>query len=167
MSAPIVITEYDPRWTQEFQTIRSRIAESLGPLASAIEHVGSTAVPGLAAKPIIDLDVLLRSDAYLVQAINILSSLGYRHQGDLGVSGREAFRSPPDDFPHHLYVCSPTSQEYQRHLVFRDYLRAHPGDVTAFANLKRALAVKFSADREAYTRAKSEFVEEILLRAHR
>lgn len=162
MSGEIVIAEYDRRWPVEFVRLRDRIAAALGSLAAAIEHVGSTAVPGLAAKPIIDLDVLLRSRADLTKVVSALSSFGYVHRGDLGIAGREAFRSPADSFPHHLYACFPDAQEYWRHLQFRDYLRSHPEAAEAYARLKRKLASEFRADREGYNQEKSGFVTRIL-----
>jgi GrpB-like predicted nucleotidyltransferase (UPF0157 family) len=166
MTAPIVIAEYDPVWSERFDLLRSRIAPALGPLAAAIEHVGSTAVAGLAAKPIIDIDVLLRGRDDLGAAIKELHWLGYRHRGDLGIPGRESFRAPPDDFPHHLYLCLPQYHEFDRHIAFRDYLRTHPDDVVAYGRLKRQLAAQHRASREAYTQAKSAFVEFILQRAN-
>ena len=166
MTAPIIIEEYDPVWAQQFETLRSRIAPALGPLAAAIEHVGSTAVAGLAAKPIIDIDVLLRGRDDLAAAIKKLYSLGYLHRGDLGIPGRESFRAPPQDFPHHLYLCLPQYGEFDRHVAFRDYLRAHPDDVVAYARLKRQLAAKHHTNRDAYTQAKGEFVKLILERAN-
>lgn len=162
-----MIQDYDPLWRKHFETLRPRNAPILKELAAAIEHVGGTSVRGLAAKPIIDIDVLLREDADLPLAILRLASLGYDHRGDLGVAGREAFRNPPGDFPHHLYVCPHGSEEYRRHIEFRDYLRAHPEDADAYAALKRKLAVELGDDREAYNRGKSEFVFEILHRAGR
>lgn len=84
MTAPVLIEYYDPRWPGCFEALRSRIGSVLGPFTAAIEHIGSTAVPGLAAKPIIDLDVLLTSDVDLATVITKLASLGYEHQGDLG-----------------------------------------------------------------------------------
>jgi GrpB-like predicted nucleotidyltransferase (UPF0157 family) len=158
----ISIADYNPFWPEQFQALHMRIAASLGELAATIDHVGSTAVPGLAAKPIIDIDVLLRSADGLPLVIARLARLGYQHQGDLGIAGREAFRAPAGDLPHHLYVCMPDSGEYRRHILFRDHLRAHPQDARAYANLKRDLAEKFAADREAYTHAKTEFVEQIV-----
>jgi GrpB-like predicted nucleotidyltransferase (UPF0157 family) len=166
MTNPVIIEDYDPLWPERFEILRARISTALGPLAAAIEH-GSTAVPGLAAKPIIDLDILLRSDADLAPAIGALASLGYEHQGDLGIPGREAFRAPRSNFPQHVYACLPSSAEYIRHLAFRDHLRIHPEDATAYADLKRTLTAHSSADRDAYTRGKTEFVEGILLRAER
>jgi GrpB-like predicted nucleotidyltransferase (UPF0157 family) len=164
-SSKIVVQDYDPDWPQLFERLRLRISVALGPIAAAIEHVGSTSVSGLAAKPTIDIDVLLRSAADLPLAIARLASIGYVHRGDLGVIGREAFRTPPNDLPHHLYVCPPENQEYRRHISFRDYLRAHSEDARRYASLKRELAARYGNDRETYNQGKSKFVEEILQRA--
>jgi len=163
MTAPVIIENYDPLWPEKFETLRAPINATLGLLAAAIEHVGSTAVPGLAAKPIIDIDILLRSAADVPLAITRLTFLGYQHQGDLGVLGREAFRPPPGAIPHHLYACPPDSRAYRSHIEFRDHLRNHPQDVGAYATLKRSLAESV-VDREAYTQAKTGFIEEILRR---
>jgi GrpB-like predicted nucleotidyltransferase (UPF0157 family) len=165
MSSRIIIEHYDPLWPQRFETLRSRIAGTLGDMATAIEHIGSTAVPGLAAKPIIDIDVLLQSSTDLPLVISRLASLGYEHRGNLGIPGREAFRTPPNDFPHHLYVCPPDSPEYRRHIAVRDHLRTHPEDASAYAVLKRNLARTLGDRREAYNEAKSEFVANIVRRA--
>jgi GrpB-like predicted nucleotidyltransferase (UPF0157 family) len=97
-ATPVVIHDYDPRWPLQFELFRSRIAAVLGNMAAAIEHFGSTAVPGLAAKPIIDMDVLLVPGSKLPEAIAKLAAIGYRHQGDLGIAGREAFQVPAEDY---------------------------------------------------------------------
>ena len=166
MSEPIIIEDYDPRWPEQFELLRSRVAPALGTLAAAFDHVGSTAVPGLAAKPIIDIDVLLHSAADLFEAITRLAILGYKHRGDLGVIGREAFHPPSNDVPHHLYLHGPESREYARHISFRNHMRANPQDARAYERLKRALAQQFRNNREAYNLGKSEFVEAILRRAN-
>ena len=166
MTAPIIIEEYDPAWAQQFETLRSRIAPALGPLAAAIEHVGSTAVAGLAAKPIIDIDVLLRWRGDLAAAIMKLYSLGYRHRGDLGIPGRESFRAPPQDFPHHLCLCLPNIANLIGTSPFETALRTHPDDGVAYARLKRQLAAKHHSNRDAYTQAKREFVKLISERAN-
>ena len=160
----MIIEDYNPRWPQLFEMLRSRIAAVLDEVSISIEHVGSTAVPGLAAKPIIDIDVLLRSSADLPVVIRKLADLGYEHRGDLGISGREAFRAKSGDVHHHLYVCLPGSPEYERHIAFRDYLRTHVSDANAYALLKRELANRFVDDREEYNQAKSTFVQRILQR---
>ena len=165
MPDTVIIKEYDPRWPQLFEMLRSRIAAVLDEVAISIEHVGSTAVPGLAAKPIIDIDVLLRSSTALPIVIRKLADLGYEHRGDLGISGREAFRAKAGDVPHHLYVCPPGSREYERHIAFRDYLRTHPADANAYELLKRELADRFVDEREEYNQNKSAFVQGILQRS--
>jgi GrpB-like predicted nucleotidyltransferase (UPF0157 family) len=165
MSDPIIIEDYDPHWPEQFELLGWRIGTALGPLASAIEHVGSTAVPGLAAKPILDIDVLLHSATDLPEAVRHLGTLGYEHRGDLGVPGREAFRRP-DDIPHHLYVLTPESREYIRHITFRNHLRANPQDARAYERLKRALAQEYRDNRELYNQAKTQFVEAILRKAN-
>ena len=162
---PVVIQDYDPLWPYLFERLRSRIATVLADMADAIEHVGSTSVPGLAAKPIIDMDVLLKSSSDLPLAIARLASIGYEHRGDLGVTGREAFRAPAREYAHHLYVCPPGSIAYLEHIRVRDHLRSNQNDAEAYADLKRNLAGKFRNDREAYNEAKNEFVQGILRRA--
>ena len=165
MSDPIIIEDYNPHWPEQFELLGWRIGKALGPLACAIEHVGSTAVPGLAAKAILDIDVLLHSASDLPEAIRQLGTLGYQHRGDLGVPGREAFRRPAHEIPHHLYVLEPEAREYIRHITFRNHLRAHPQDARAYERLKRALAQEYRDNREAYNQAKTQFVEAILRRA--
>jgi GrpB-like predicted nucleotidyltransferase (UPF0157 family) len=169
MSDPVVIVDYDPAWPRRYEALQAPIASALGELAAAIEHVGSTAVPGLAAKPTIDLNVPLRSADDLPTVIERLARLGYAHEGDLGIFGREAFATPPGYgiHDHHLYVCAPDWGGYADQIAFRDYLRAHPRAARAYAQLKRALAAKNRDDRGAYTDAKAGFVRAILKRARR
>jgi GrpB-like predicted nucleotidyltransferase (UPF0157 family) len=165
MVNPVVVVDYDPDWPQRFSFFRGRITVALRGLAAAVEHVGSTAVVGLAAKPIIDMDVLLESTDALPEAIERLANLGYTHQGDLGIPEREAFLAPAKDFPHHLYVCPPHSREFERHLALRDYLRSHSKEAKAYGDLKQALAQKFAHDRAGYIAGKEAFVRELLRRA--
>jgi GrpB-like predicted nucleotidyltransferase (UPF0157 family) len=101
---PAVVVDYDPAWPAMFDAVRSRVWPAVAPIALAVEHVGSTAVPGLAAKPIIDVDVVVAA-ADVGRAVRALAALGYEDEGDLGVPGREALRAPATDLPyHHLYV---------------------------------------------------------------
>jgi GrpB-like predicted nucleotidyltransferase (UPF0157 family) len=165
MKNPVIVLDYDPNWPGIFQTIHSRIANALGSIAARIEHVGSTAVPNLAAKPIIDIDVLLAPETELSSANDRLASIGYVYQGDLGIPGREAFLAPAGDPPHNLYACLPDSREFQRHLVFRDYLRSHPQDAKVYGDLKKSLAAQYRNDISAYVAGKSEFVAEIIGKA--
>ena len=122
---PIEVVAYNPRWPAIFEEIRARITSAMGDLALAIEHVGSTAVPGLAAKPIIDIDVVIRSHDDLLETIKRLATIGYVHHGELrnGPPGCEAFHRPPDAPIHHLFVCPRDNEQLRKHLAFRDYLR--------------------------------------------
>lgn len=103
---PVVVVSYDLRWPAVFAALRVRIVRALGEdMLVRIEHVGSTAVAGLAAKPVVDIDVRLRDDGLLPEAIRRLEAVGYRRDGDLGIRGREAFAQPAEGPKHHLYVC--------------------------------------------------------------
>jgi GrpB-like predicted nucleotidyltransferase (UPF0157 family) len=162
MNRPLEIVSYDPRWPDTFAVLRDQLTDALGALALRIEHVGSTAVAGLPAKPIIDLDVVIATRADLPAVLARLHPLGYRHEGDLGVPGREAFTTPPGAPLHHLYVCAADNPQLADHMTFRDYLRAHPETARAYADLKKFLAHRFRTDRTAYTEGKSAFIEQVL-----
>jgi GrpB-like predicted nucleotidyltransferase (UPF0157 family) len=160
------LREYDPRWPARFRALAERAKGVLGGVAVAIEHVGSTAVPGMPAKPVIDLDVVVRAGD-VPEAIRRLGTLGYVHRGNQGIEGRESFRPPSGDEPHHLYVCVPDSRGFRDHVVFRDHLRAHPGAALRYADLKRALAERYRDDRAAYQSAKGGFIDSITRQAER
>ncbi|MFI1918386.1 GrpB family protein [Nocardia sp. NPDC020380] len=164
MNNRVEIAEYDPQWPLTFEEIAGEIATVLGSLAQRIEHVGSTAVPGLAAKPIIDIDVVIESWDLLPAVTDALRPQGYQHVGNQGIAQREAFTTPPDRPAHHLYVCATDSRELDRHLTFRNALRNHPDLARVYAQLKKTNAHRFGADRVAYTEAKSMFVEDVLTR---
>lgn len=161
---PVVIVSYDAAWPAMFAQLRDRIAPALGELAAGIEHVGSTAVPGLDAKPIIDIDVVIRHAEDLPSVIARLAELGYAHLGDLGIVGREAFRATVGPPRHHLYVCAAGAAALQAHLTLRDALRADPDLALAYAALKRDLAERYRDDRDAYAEGKSAFITAVLLR---
>jgi GrpB-like predicted nucleotidyltransferase (UPF0157 family) len=111
------------------------------------------------------LDVLLASADYLPETIRRLATLGYEHEGDLGITGREAFSTPPDLFAHHLYVCLPNCEEFRRHILLRSYLRSHPAEVSAYSNLKWDLFARVGNDRAAYVQGKDDFVKQLVQRA--
>ncbi|MFJ4654839.1 GrpB family protein [Nocardia sp. NPDC088792] len=167
MNDRVEIAEYDPQWPLTFDEIAGELVTALGPLALRIEHVGSTAVPGLAAKPIIDIDVVIESWNHLPRVTDALRPLGYQHAGNQGIAQREAFTTPPDRRAHHLYVCATDSRELDRHLTFRNTLRNHPDTARTYAQLKKDNARRFGTDRVAYTEAKSAFVEDVLTRSGR
>ena len=144
-------------WPDEFERLRARVAGAVGDVAVAIEHVGSTAVPGLAAKPVIDMVVVVEPHD-LQTAVERLVAIGYVHRGNLGVEGREAFGVPDGERRHHLYVSPTDSEELRAQLAFRDRLRTNPELAAEYEGLKRELVVRFRNDREGYTDAKTDFV---------
>ena len=159
MPDPIFVVDYDPEWPREFDALRDRVAAAVGDIAVAIEHVGSTAVRGLAAKPIIDLVVVVEPED-VGRAVERLVAIGYVHRGNLGVEGREAFSAPEGDRRHHLYVSPTDSEELRAQLAFRNRLRSDAALAAEYEALKRELAVRFRDDRMGYTDAKTEFVVE-------
>jgi len=161
MATPVIIVNYDPAWPAAFEQLRQHLFAALADLAPEIHHVGSTAIVGLAAKPILDIHVVLPEEA-IVAGIRRLAALGHRHQGDLGISGREAFTSLPDLPAHHLYLCRPDTPAHLEAIVFRDYLRTHGQAAGEYARLKRALAETYRDDRTAYTEGKTGFVRGVL-----
>jgi GrpB-like predicted nucleotidyltransferase (UPF0157 family) len=162
MSEPVEVVDWSPEWQAQFDRYARRLREALGVLPVSIEHVGSTSVQGLAAKPIIDIDVVLRRAADVAEAVERLGRIGYRHEGDLGIPGRAAFAWPPGEQRHHLYVVVAGSDACTAHLIFRDYLRDHPDVAQQYASLKRCLAGAHAADRAAYTEGKTEFIDRVL-----
>jgi len=162
MAHEIVIDEYDPAWPGEFVRLRDRAQEALGEVAIGIEHVGSTAVPGLPAKDLIDMVVVIESEDDLTEAISRLEAIGYEARGSLGVEGREAFWWPEGEKRHHLYVSPKTSAELQAQVAFRDLLLSDPALAQDYVELKRELAERFRDDRSGYTEGKTEFIESAL-----
>ena len=167
---PLVVP-YDPRWPEQFAAIRATIQRWIPGTYYSFEHVGSTAVPGMAAKPIIDIDIVIPGHNW--QRVKTgLETLGYEYEGDKGVPGREAFRLKDEGLrsvlaEHHLYVCPEDSVELRRHLAFRDYLINHPEAAQRLSEHKLALAQRFAGDRQAYIEGKAAMVEEILAAALR
>ena len=164
MDTPVVIEAYDPRWPRMFEKERSRILAALGSHRIAVEHVGSTAVPGLAAKPIIDILAGVTDFDDAARCIPSLETLGYEYlpERELETPDRK-FLARPRTRPrtHHVHMAAVGSDFWIRHLAFRDYLRTHADAASEYEALKRALAAKFREDREAYTEGKTEFVRRI------
>ena len=159
------LVEYDDRWPQDFETVRERLWPAVAAVAVGIEHIGSTAVPGLASKPVIDLDVVLAEAASVAAAVRALESLGYAHRGDLGIPGREAFSVLPGLPEHHVYVVVRDSPPHRDHVDLRDHLRSRPDAVRRYAAEKRRLAPLLATEREAYVEGKACLVRELLREA--
>jgi GrpB-like predicted nucleotidyltransferase (UPF0157 family) len=165
----LVVVDADPAWPEQFREIADYVATFVGESVMRIEHVGSTAVPGLAAKPIIDIDVVVAVESLVPEVIQRIESAGYRWVGDLTVSGREAFEAiatPPLPV-HHLYLVVEDNRAHADHWLLRDALMDDPALTDRYAELKRANAVLADGDAERYTELKAGFVAEVLAGARR
>ncbi|TDF95027.1 GrpB family protein [Paenibacillus piri] len=160
----IEVVPYDAEWKIQFERIKEMIVGYIGDLVLAVEHVGSTSVEGLSAKPIIDLDVVMDSYDVLPTIIERLEQAGFEHQGNLGIEGREAFRRTYDDgfMKYHLYVCPKDGKGYLEHIAFRDYLRANEEAKKEYEALKQRLAEAYRYDIDSYVDRKTAFVRDIL-----
>jgi GrpB-like predicted nucleotidyltransferase (UPF0157 family) len=161
-SGVVRLVEYDPRWPDLFSAEATRIRDHCGTLAWRFEPIGGTAIPGMCAKPIVDILVGRPHVAAIQDYISALADAGYEHRGERGVPGREYFRRGEPRM-YHLHLVEEDGPLWRDYLAFRDHLRSHPETARHFANVKRTLAARFPYDRDAYLAAKSAFVEEVLL----
>ena len=163
---PLHIAPYDPLWPRLFEAERERVEAVLGAWAVAVEHVGSTAVPGLDAKPVVDLLVGLGCMGDAGRCVRPLVGVGYEHRGEAGIPGRLFFRKfRAGRRAYHLHLTVLGGKFWNEHLLFRDQLRAHPRTAAEYARLKHELAARAGDDRAAYTAAKGRFVRDVLERA--
>ncbi len=170
----IVIVDYDSLWPEMFEVARRRIAGEIGPWVAQVEHIGSTSVPGLAAKPIIDIMVGLLKLGDAAHCIGPLEALGYEYvpEFEREMPERRYFRMVDSDgrWVHHVHMVEIGGEFWERDLLFRDYLRSHPKMASEYARLKRELAARFvTNDGERYTEAKTPFIRgvEAVARAER
>ena len=157
----VTVLPYDEAWKADFEKIKAEIESALGDQILGVEHVGSTSVEGMSAKPCIDIDVVIRDDAVFGEVVRGLAEIGYIHEGDLGIKGREAFKytDKPHLQNHHLYVCPQDSEELHRHITFRNFLRTHPESVKQYSAVKETAATLFPDDIDGYIRYKSPCIE--------
>ncbi len=166
MKKHVIVEPYNEIWKADFAAIRDELESVLKDLVLRIEHVGSTSVEGLSAKPVIDIDVVIQDRSVLPDVISALQMIGYSHEGDLGIPGREAFKYEGKEHlrKHHLYVCSQDSEELRRHIAFRDYLRSNPDAVKEYSRIKEEGALLYPWDIDKYIEHKSPFIEMIYKR---
>lgn len=158
----IEVMPYSPEWATQFEELDHSLRAALRNVdIVAIEHVGSTAVPGLAAKPILDVDIIVRR-AVARDAIAALTAAGYMHRGDLGVTDREAFNPPDENPPRHVYLCVENTLHVRNHLAVRDSLRQNPSLRDRYAEVKLDLARDPDMDIGRYIAGKSLILQEVL-----
>ena len=171
---PVTIVAYDPAWPAEFAALAEVLHGYLEGTPSLIEHVGSTSVPGLAAKPVLDVDIVLPDERFLPIVTMRLESAGYIPEGEKGVEGRYSFKRSSVDVPrspkrtswprHHLYAGTRDAPGIRDHLVFRDALRNSRELADQYAELKRTLSAQYPEDGDAYCEAKTEFIHAAMAR---
>ena len=159
---PVVIADYNPGWPRMYEEERDRVVAAIGEWLVDIQHVGSTSVPGLAAKPVVDIMPGLRTLDDAEQIIAPLEALGYEHvpasQDD--IPDRRYFRRGIPRL-YHIHAVEAGGDFWKRHIAFRDYLRAHPETAAEYADLKRQIAAQYGSDRLGYVNAKTDFISSV------
>jgi GrpB-like predicted nucleotidyltransferase (UPF0157 family) len=162
----VLLVEYNVSWQARFEAVRAEIELACGDRIVCVEHVGSTAIPGMAAKPIIDVQPGLRAFDDGFVCVEPMTALGYESRGEWGIPGRHYFvRDEPDGLRLHVHMLVVDSERWHEMPLFRDYLRAHVDEARAYEALKRRLAEEFRTRRDLYTDAKADFVQAALERA--
>ena len=163
----IVLAAYSATWAAAFEREASAIREALRGLSIELHHIGSTAIPGIVAKPVIDMLGIVPALEPLDARARRLAALGYEALGEFGIAGRRYFRknAPDGTRTHQLHAFADGAPEIQCHLDFRDYLRAFPREAAAYAALKQELAVRCGTDMRAYSDGKTEFIRTVEGRA--
>ncbi|WP_290714724.1 MULTISPECIES: GrpB family protein [Exiguobacterium] len=161
----VFVLPYQSEWESEYAREAKRLRDVFGARLNSIHHMGSTSVPGLAAKPIIDILPVVNSLDGIEQFDEPMEALGYEAKGEFGMPGRRYYRKGGDERTHHIHLYAVGNPEIERHLVFRDYLRAHPEEANAYGTLKEQLAATYPYDIEAYIAGKDALVKELEHRA--
>ena len=162
-TAKVEVVPYDKEWSKAFDTIKNEIKTAAGHLITTVEHVGSTSVPGMSAKPCIDIDVVIKDYSVFDAVVKSLAQLGYEHEGDLGIKDREAFKysGKPHLMKHHLYVCPQYSAELHRHVTFREFLRNNPDAVKRYSEVKEIAAKLYPDDIDGYIQYKTPCIQQM------
>ena len=158
------IVPYSPEWVQLFEQEEKRLRDLVGEYVLDIQHVGSTSISGMPAKPILDIGITIAQYEDGNNCIKPIESLGYKYRGEFGVA-RRYYYVKGDPRTHHIHMLERDSKEWQRMIFFRDSLRKDKGIAQEYAELKRRLADQYQNDREAYTEGKTGFIKDILDRA--
>lgn len=157
----VFLVGHDPGWLADYETEAGRIAAALGQRMLAIQHCGSTAVPGLKAKPILDIVLGVGDLRQAGECIPKLADLGYRHVAEVGIPGQLFFRKG-DPTTHHLHLAPFGGESWHKKIAFRDALRGSPALACSYERLKLEFAGRFATDRASYTQAKAGFVRDVL-----
>lgn len=163
-SGQLRLSPYEPNWSHLFLAEKEQLLASLSNLILDIQHIGSTSIPGMPAKPILDIGVAVANFEEAVRCIPLMEQLGYQYKGENGIPRRHYFVQG-NPRTHHLHMLEIASAEWKHHLLFRDYLCRNAEVAQAYAELKQTLATQFAADREAYQNGKESFIQTVLQKA--
>ena len=155
------LVRYTAEWKRLFEQEKTRLQAAIGPYVLDIQHVGSTAIPGMVAKPIIDISIAVTNFEEARVCIQPIEGLGYEYRGEFGIPRRHYFVKG-DPRTHHIHMNEIDSRDLENQVLFRDYLIQHPGLAEEYAALKAELAGRYPADREAYLDGKAPFIERVL-----
>ncbi|MBY9000552.1 MAG: GrpB family protein [Candidatus Heimdallarchaeota archaeon] len=162
----VKLSKYNPKWKTLFEDESTKLLSVASGYFEDVQHIGSTAVPDIVSKPIIDILAAINSLSNIVKIIDPLKTLGYIYRGEQGIPGRHLFVKGGEDYrTHHLHIVEKEHSEWTKHTLFRDYLRKHPKEAQKYSKLKQDLLKKYECDREKYTSSKSDFIERILEKA--
>lgn len=165
-SEQLRLSPYEPNWPLLFLQEKERLLASLANYILDIQHIGSTSIPGMPAKPILDIGAAVANFEEARHCVPLLEQLGYTYKGENGIARRHYFVKG-DPRTHHLHMLESDSAEWKNHLLFRDYLCANPASANEYASLKQTLATQFATDREAYQEGKENFIQAVLLQANK
>ncbi|MEL7532335.1 MAG: GrpB family protein [Bacteroidota bacterium] len=163
----IRLVPHQASWKATFEAERQKIAFALAGSILNIEHIGSTAIPSIVAKPVIDMAISLVHLEDGLACVAALEDLGYLYKGENGIQGRHYFRTHAEIVKFHIHMFAEGNAKLRDHLLFRDYLIAHAVEAKAYNDLKIKLSQQFASDRAAYTANKNDFISEILDKARR
>ena len=159
----VILRDHNKEWSNLFDKEANLISSKISDYIVDIQHIGSTAIPGTIAKPIIDMAVAIDDLSDVKKIIPLLQKIEYEYRGEQGIPDRHLFVKGDEEFrTHHLHLMLNTSYEWKKHILFRDYLRQHPSEAKQYSELKKKLAAKFEFDREKYTNSKEEFILRII-----
>ncbi|MEZ4590863.1 MAG: GrpB family protein [Chloroflexota bacterium] len=162
MGRNVILAPHNPDWIAQYKTEAARLTAVFQPILVAIHHIGSTAIPGILAKPTLDILLEVMEITAVNSFISPMAQLGYLSKGENGIPGRHYFRRGSDEYhTHHVHVFAQNHPEIARHLNFRDYLRTHPQEAAAYSQLKAQLAEQFFTDPATYTESKTAFIHTI------
>lgn len=158
MAQHIIVVDYDPNWIESYEQESKRIRDILEDNCRDIYHIGSTSVPGLSAKPIIDIMPVVVDLELVDEHQKEFEALGYEYMGEFGMQGRRYLRKGGDERTHHIHIFDEHSEDINRHLALRDYLRAHEDKCLEYGELKKELALMYPYDNDGYCDAKEEYM---------